>query len=101
MPKNDWVHMHACMKEVSFTSCQEYPDVWMRPSKKDDGTDVLEYFLLYTDDCLVISLKGRGERILCNELHPKFTLKEESIGLPDIYLCGKLREVTLENEIKA
>ena len=94
---NYWVHMHACMKDIGFTSCQGDPDVWMRPSKKDDGTDVWEYFLLYTDNYLVISPKGRGS----NEIHPKFTLKKESIGPPDIYLGGKLREMTLENGIKA
>ena len=52
--------MRACMNEVGSTSCQGDPDVWMRPSKKYDGTDVWEYFLLYTDNCLVISPKGRG-----------------------------------------
>ena len=96
-----WVHMRACMKEVGFTSCQGDPDVWMQPAKKDDGTVVWEYFLLYTDDCLVISPRGRGEKILRNEIHPKFTLKEESIRPPDIYLGGKLRELTLKNGIKA
>ena len=30
-----------------------------------------------------------------------FTLKKESIGPPNIYLRGKMREVTLENGIKA
>ena len=35
------------------------------------------------------------------QIHPKFTLKEESIGPPDIYLGGKMREVILENGIKA
>ena len=44
---DDWVHMRACMKEIGFTSCQGDPNVWMRSSKKDDGTDVWEYFLLY------------------------------------------------------
>ena len=43
---NYWVHMRSCMKEADFTSCQGDPDVWMRPSKKNDGTDVWEYFLL-------------------------------------------------------
>ena len=56
------VHMRACMKEVGFTSFQGDPDVWMRPAKKDGGTDIWEYFLLYTDDCLVISPRGRGRR---------------------------------------
>ena len=55
-----WVHMCACMKEVGFKSRQGDPDVWVRPLKKDDGTDVWEYFLLYTDYCLVFSPKGRG-----------------------------------------
>ena len=59
---NYWVHMRACMKEVGFTSCQGDPDVWMRPLEKDDDMDVLEYFLLYTDDCLIISPKDRGRR---------------------------------------
>ena len=72
--------MRLCMKDVGFTSCQGDPGVWMRPSKKDDGTDVWEYFLIYTDDCLVINPKDKGEKILCNETHPKFTLKEDSKG---------------------
>ena len=39
--------------------------------------------------------------MLCDEIHPKFELKEESIGPPDIYLGGKMREVTLKNGTKA
>ena len=54
-----WVHMASCMKEVGFTSCQEDLDVWMGPLKKYDGTDVCEYFLLYTDEYFIISPKGR------------------------------------------
>ena len=94
--------MRACMKEVGFTRYQGDIEVWMRPLKKNDGTDVWEYFLVYTYNCLVISPKGRRERIVRNEMHPKFTLKEESIIPPDIYLGGKMREVMLEleNEIK-
>ena len=49
---------------------------------------------------LLLALKV-GEKIIRNEIHPQFVLKEESIGPPAIYLGGKLREVTLENEIKA
>ena len=58
----------------------------MRKSKKDDSSECWESFLLYTDNCLVISLKGRGEKILQNEIHPKCELKEELIGRPYIYL---------------
>lgn len=39
------------------------PDVWIRTCKKDNGSECREYFLLYTDMCLVISLvpKEGGE----------------------------------------
>ena len=95
-----WVHMRACMKEIGFTSCQGDPDVWMRLLKKDNDTDVWEYFLLYTGNYLVISPKDWREKILSNKMHPKSTLKEESIGPTDIHLGGKLKELTLENRIK-
>jgi hypothetical protein len=47
--------------------------------------------LLYTDDALVVS--DNAEQVLWNELGRYFTLKEESIGLPKIYLGGHMRKV--------
>ena len=55
-----WIHVHSYMKKIGFTSCQGDPDVWMVASKKYDGSEYWEYFLLCIDDCLVISPKGRG-----------------------------------------
>ena len=48
-----------------------------------------DYVLLYTDDALVIS--ENAERILRDELGRYFELKEESIGVPSIYLGGRVR----------
>ena len=62
-------------------------------------TSYYEYVLLYVDDALVIS--HRAEHILRRELGKYFELKEESIGPPDIYLGGKMRQVTLENGVNA
>ena len=59
---NFLVHIHSYMKEAGFVSCQGDPDVLAQPSKKDDGMDVWEYFLLYTDDYLVMIPKSRGRR---------------------------------------
>ncbi len=87
------------MKHLGFKSCRADPDVWMRDAVKSDGHAYYEYCLLYTDDCLVVSHKG--EEVLRNEIGKYFVLKEESIGPPDIYLGGKLREVELENGNKA
>ena len=37
---NYWVQMRACIKDGGFKSYQGDHDVWIRPSKKDDCTDV-------------------------------------------------------------
>jgi hypothetical protein len=55
--------------------------------------------LLYVDDVLVIS--ECADKVLRNEIGQHFVLGEESIGPPSIYLGGKLREITLENGVKA
>ena len=94
-----WLHMRSMMEHMQFTSCKADADVWMRPATKADGTEYYEYVLLYVDDCLVIS--ENPEAILRQELGKYFTLKEASIGPPDIYLGGKMRQVVLENGIKA
>ena len=88
-------HLRACMTHLGFSSCPADPDVWLRPAETPDGHHYYEYVLLYTDDCLVIS--HRGETVLRKEIGKYFELKEESIGAPDIYLGGKLREVELSN----
>lgn len=92
-------HLRSCMKHLSFTSCPADPDVWMRPAKKSDGLAYYEYILLYTDDTLCIS--ENPEKILRKELGKYFTLKEESIGPPSIYLGGRVRKVTLDNGVGA
>ena len=78
----------------TFVPCRADPDISMHPSKKSGGSPIWEYVLLYTDDCLVISKNGESD--LWNETGKYFELKGESIGRPDIYLGGKLREVKLE-----
>ena len=92
-------HLRACMHHLDFKSCPADPDVWLRPAKKDDGSACYEYILLYTDDVLAIG--SNAERLIRDGIGRYFELKEESIGPPDIYLGGKMREVTLENGVKA
>jgi hypothetical protein len=91
-------HLRSCMRHLDFTSCPADPDVWMRPAKRSDGSDYYEYILLYTDDALVVS--DNAEQVLRNELGRYFTLKEESIGPPKIYLGGHVRKVQLDNGVE-
>ena len=92
-------HLRSCMKHIGFEPCKADPDVWMRKAETNDGRQYWEYVLLYTDDCLVIS--HRGEYLLRQEIGKYFELKDESIGPPDIYLGGKMRNIQLENGLHA
>ena len=56
-----WHHLRICMKFLGFEYSQADPDVWMRESVRKDGSiKYYEYILLYTDDCLVISNRGKN-----------------------------------------
>jgi hypothetical protein len=92
-------HLRSCMRHLDFESCLADPDVWMRPALKPDGSEYYEYVLLYTDDVLVVSTDC--DTILRGGIGKYFELKEESIGPPKIYLGGHMRQVELENGVKA
>ena len=88
-------HLRSCMEHCDFESCKTDPDVWFRPATKSDGSTYYEYALLYVDDVLVVS--EDAEVVLRTQIGKYFTLKKESIGMPDIYLGGKVSKVQLEN----
>ena len=96
----DYRHsLRSCMKLIDFQSCLADPDVWLQRAKKPDGTEYYEYILLYTDDVLCISCNA--EQILRKEIDRYFTLKEESIGPPEVYLGNRVSKVTLEDGTSA
>ena len=94
-----WHHFRNCIKFLGFKSKGGDPDVWMRPNKKQDGTEVYEYVLLYIDDYLVVY--ENAESILKNEIGRYFELKPDSIGPPSLYLGGHLRKVVMNTCIEA
>ena len=94
-----WHHLRDCMGHLGFSSSRADPAVWYRLSKRATREDYYEYVLLYVDDVLVIS--ERADSLLRKEIGQHFVLREESIGPPSLYLGGKLREITLENGVKA
>ena len=91
-------HLRDCMDHMGYKSCLADPDLWMRPAKKDNGTEYYEYILLYVDDCLVVS--EHPDQAL-NKLGKYFPLKPGSVGPPKLYLGGKLSRVDLPNGVKA
>ena len=65
------------MEELGFESSKADPDVWFRPAKKRDGTEYMEYVLLYVDDVPVVS--ENAESIIRNEIGQHWRIKESSI----------------------
>ena len=84
------------MGHLGYKSCLADPDLWMRESRLDDGTDYYEYILLYVDDCLVVSEHPK-ESLHC--LGKYFPLKPDSIGPTKLYLGGKLAKLELPNGV--
>ena len=94
-----WMHMRACMDTLGFISCFAYSDAWIRKSKLGDGTAYYEYVILYVDDFLVIS--ENAENVIRDDIRKYFELKQESIKPLDMYLGVHMRQVTLDNVMKA
>ena len=91
-----WKHMRAFMNSLGFVPSKGDPEVWMREAVTEDGHEYWEYVLLYVDDCLVIS--HRGKFVLEEEIGKHFVLKPASIGPPHIYLGGKVSIRTISDE---
>ena len=61
------------MTKLGFKSCYADLDVWIYESTNNYGKEVYEYVLLYTDDCVVISMDGM--HIIWNEIGQIFKLQ--------------------------
>ena len=92
-----WKHMRACMRLLRFEPCKGDQDVWRRPATKPDGTQYYTYVCLYVDDCLCVDVDPQP--ILTNEIGRYWTLKDSSVGPPNIYLGNKVSKVTLANNV--
>ena len=92
-------YLQYCMTHLGFKSCRADPDVWMRAATRSDGSQYYQYALLYVDEELVVS--ENPEAIICSEIGKYFTIKEESIGMPEVYFGGKISEVVLNNGARA
>ena len=87
------------MHFLNFKSCPANLDVWMQPAIKSNGSTCYDYVLLYTNDALVIS--ENAEKILRTKIGCYFQLKEGSIGLPKVYLGGRMQKVMFDNGVEA
>ena len=82
-------HMGTCMRGLGYSPCLADPDLWMKKSKKEDGTRYYSYILCYVDDLLVIDVSPKE---ILDKIHAFFPLKPGSVGEPDQYLGARLRK---------
>ena len=90
--------MAKYLDELGFLSSDAVPDVWLRPAAKDNGEEYYEYILMYVDDILVISHRGR-EVLESLQSKDRVKFKNSKISKPGMYLGGKLQLKTI-NGIK-
>lgn len=83
------------LDQMKFKSSAADPDVWMRPSVKQDGTKYYSYVLAYVDDILAISEDPDG---IMNELRERFTFKNDKVEEPSNYLGARLQKRKIDGK---
>jgi hypothetical protein len=91
-------HLADCMRTIGYKSCLADADVWYKPMVRPDGFKYYAYVLIYSDDILAIHHDAMKQ---LNELDYYFKMKPGSLGDPDFYLGGKLRNIQLANGVWA
>ena len=89
--KSSGASWHATLAELlrnlGFEDTKADPDVWRRPSVKENGDAYYELVLIYVDDILIISKKSRK---IMEQINESFEVKPESIGPPSTYLGAQI-----------
>jgi hypothetical protein len=69
------------------------PDVWLRPAVKADGFQYYELVLCCVDDVLAISMDPEST---LNALKTSFTLKDNKVEPPEMYLGAQLGKLDVD-----
>ena len=92
-------HISDCMRHLGYEPCKADPDLWMKPrTRPEDDYVYYSYVLIYVDDILAISHDAMGD---LRKIDHYFTMKEDSMGDPDIYLGSKVRKIVLPNGVES
>ena len=86
------------MEALNYLPYRDDPGVWMRKSRKSNGTEYYEYILLYVDGFFAI-FENPKEAVL--QLDKLFKMQPRSIAPPNIYLGGKVKKMHIPNTVEA
>ena len=77
--------------QLGFTSSLADPDVWYKKMMNDRNELYYAYILVYVDDILVIDIEPS---IHMTKLRESYTVREDTIKEPDIYLGADINKVS-------
>lgn len=83
------------LTDLGFKSSRADPDVWMRVNTKADKSRYYECFLVYVDDCLVVS---EDPKSIFSRLEQEYKYRLKDVGPPKRFLGAKIGEVTLDGK---
>lgn len=86
---------HFLETQLGYQESVADRDVWMKPKTKATGETYYSYIVCYCDDLLIID---EDTKTIMNKIQCTFTVKESSIGPPDIYLGAQCSQMTFQNE---
>jgi len=96
--KSSGAAWHSVLAEaihsLGFQASLADPDVWYRAATKDDGFEYYEYLIVYVDDILLLSHKGKDVMTMIEKL---FRLKEPAT-IPKTYLGASILEWTVSGD---
>lgn len=81
------------LTDIGFISSRANPDVWLRINHRSDGSRYYEYFLVYVDDCLVVS---ENPRDILTRLEQEYKYRLKDVGPPKRFLGARIGEVMLD-----
>jgi hypothetical protein len=84
--------------QMGFKSSLADPDVWMKPMVDRNGFAYYAYILVYVDDVLIIDKEPSR---FMEMLKDNYTVKPDSIGVPERYLGADIRKVELSDGSRA
>ena len=86
--------LHAeTLYDMGYVPTKADPGVWLRPAVKADGFKYYELVLCYVDDVLAISADPAKT---LEGLKSTFTLKDNKIEIPDMYLGAMLGQMDVD-----
>ncbi|KAL7526268.1 LOW QUALITY PROTEIN: hypothetical protein ACHAXR_003858, partial [Thalassiosira sp. AJA248-18] len=91
-------HLADCMRHCGYASCKADPDLWLKSTIDEDGTEYYSYVLCYVDDVLVVHHDAMS---VLNKIDKYLKMKPSSKGDPGMYLGVKLKYTQTANGVWA